>query len=69
MSPAVWLVLLPIGAIPLTYLLRKARLGAFVAGGLALLQVRWRAADLDAFIAGGCDMDRLEALDRKAVVE
>ena len=45
MPASLWLILLPIGAVPIVYLLRRVKLGAVVAAAMALL-LGWLAIQL-----------------------
>lgn len=66
MPPALWLIALPIGAVPLVYLLRKVAWGAVVAALVALISA-WLVIELPTgvileFLGRSVELDRLSQI-------
>ena len=66
MPPALWLMVLPIGAAPVVYVLRRTKLGAVVAAAIALisawLAVRLPTAVVLNLLGRSIELDRLSQI-------
>lgn len=66
MPPALWLIALPLGAVPLVYLLRKVAWGAVVAALVALISawlvIRLPTGVILEFLGRGVELDRLSQI-------